>query len=289
MRPSYPVSAVRRSVSFGWIVLSILTACGDVRVRQPPPEHPVSESDAWSRVRADVVRAHRCYRGWREYCVDDPATVDGVIQLVLDRHFDGTMPARDRDVDEVLQLAAVSWTRYQRKDGLRVVEDKIRDQYHDPTVDLVPGKGVSVRVGMPPGELVVLGDPARPDAPLGLKSALVDRGELATREIASLLRRYVEAYPDQPAIRLHLTVPGRGATVRKMDVRYYRDLDRVVIADLDEADRGWVSRPLGGDLDPFVEGRDSLHTSDLRACPLTPSGRPRCEGGLPSPGAALPD
>lgn len=259
-------------------LLAMLLACGDVTVPQPNIEEPVSEEEGWAHVRRALTRSRNCYRSWAEYCITDPKLLDAIVQHALDRHFDGRMPERRRDVDELTRDATLTYVRWLRTDeGIDALEERLHAYYEDPGVERVPGKGISVRVGMPPGRLSVVGDPRRPDPPIALTSPLVVRGEWDTREIARFLERYLAEYPDEPAVRLFVTLPRGHTGVRRLDIRYLRDLDRILVQDLDEPGTGWISEPVGGNLGPYRDGSASLHTSALSRCPVDAAGRPRCD------------
>lgn len=252
-----------------------LLACGDVSIPQPPPSDPVSEDEGWAYVRSATTRPRTCFRGWKEYCPVAPERVDALIQHQLDRHFDGRMPERRRDLEELTQESVTSWMRFQRSpEGRALVRERIEALYEDPPAEIVGGHGVSLRVGVPPGKVVVSGD--RFDAPMTVRSPHVVDGEWATPELARHLARAMQTWPDQPAYRLVVWIPrgGEGA-MRRMDIRYYRDLDRIVLAD-GATDGAWVSPELGGDPAPYLEGRLSLHTRGLQRCAVDDAGRPRC-------------
>ena len=258
------------------ILLVFLVGCfetGSTSGPQGAPDAPkMTQEQAWDDVRATLLDGRSCYRRMKTYCVDDPEYVDKHIQAQLDRLFNGQMPVRPRDVVELGRKAQLAYATHQRTpEGAALVQAQLEAYYAEPDADIVEDRGVNVRMGLVAGKLTSVPGQSDSQRRLELTSARVDRGELSTIELATQLTRWLEAFPDQPAVRLSVQVPD-GKDVRVFDIRYIREEGQLDVRDAKRGKVGW--RAMAPDLAPYLAGQGSLHSSDITACTAEKMGAP---------------
>ncbi len=261
-------------------LILILLACGDADTQSEPdlPEYrPIPLEEASVFVRERLMDGSACFAGNARYCVDDADFVTAHIQAVLDERFDGVMPDRRRDLLEVSRRAKITYEaeqftfRYVRK-----IEAMVRENYYEPITKEVPGKGVSVALGVPPGQLTVV--QAEHSYQLELKSPFIEDGALSTAEAARLLSYYQEHFADAQAIQLKVSLPQVEQAPRSLDYRLGSERRRVVIRVADREGELWRSAPVR-DWSPYASGEASLALADLQHCRERPdSPKLDCEG-----------
>jgi hypothetical protein len=245
-----------------------LLACGDVvpsaGSKTPPKPVDLTPEQAWTEVRSSLLDGRSCFRRMSAYCVDDPEYVDGHIQVQLDRLFDGEMPVRARDVAELGRKTQLAYATHQRTvEGAALVQAEVEEYYAEPDTNIVEGKGVNIRLGLVPGTLVSVPGQSETLRKLELTTDRADRGEVSTVELATQLTKWLEAFPEEPAVRLSIQVPADDE-VRVLDIRYVRKSGHLDIR-LPTVPRAGF-RAIAPDLASYVNGEGSLHTSGLLRC-----------------------
>jgi len=253
-----------------WLLL-LLVACDvpyDVP-RVPVDAGPyVPPEEGWERAREDLVQARACLADVPVYCLLDDERIDEAIQADLDQHHHGLMPTNERWLTEHIGRARAEWNNTMKRDQ-QLVEDRVKENWRDPKVEMVRGRA-DVYLHVPPCDLRLRFGKWKG------RSTLVKRGELTTEVLVNQLTQWKQERPRANVIRLIVDVPQEPKGFDRMDIRWYVDRDEVVIY----RPRSKVAWTTGAeaDLQAYADGELSLHTSELMACPVKRVGaEPRCD------------
>lgn len=220
---------------------------------------PEETAEAWARARTELTEGEHCFAGRPEYCLTDPAFVDGAVQPRLDELYGGEMPPRKVHVESVIRAAAIRYKREtMRPENIAKVEELVKERYHDPKVTETADV-VSIDMGVVPGRLQ--GHPAT--LSLSVKtSEVMDRGEWTRSELERVLGGALSKYPDKKVVRVVVTVPSERG-LAPVSYRYIRASKTLVISDPQQGAR--TTKRLAGEAsltDPSV----SLRFFDLSPC-----------------------
>jgi hypothetical protein len=260
--------AVSRAARFAVFLLGLAVVAGCHR--RPPPEEVV---DGWALARKALTNGHECFASRADYCITDPAFVDGAIQPRLDELYGGEMPLRKVYADAVVREAVSQYRRALMKPpAIARVEELVRERYDNPKVSQ-EGDEVVIDMGVVPGKIVP--SPATLSLRL-LSSDLVENGSWKESEARRALASFAKKYPDKARVRVRVTIMTPRGMVPET-FRYLRGDHRVVV-ELDGAAR--TTKPLdGGDealataplaLEGLEPCKGPSSPPDAFACPLLP-------------------
>jgi hypothetical protein len=202
------------------LVTVCLTACGG---REIPPEERVD--DGWALARKTLTGGESCFAGRAEYCITEPAFVDGPIRVRLDELYGGEMPKRRAHVEATIRNAAILYKKAQLKpENVAIVSELVKEHYFNPGV-VTSDDQVSIDLGVVPG---VLEPRATTSSLLMVSSEYVHGAEWVAKERAIRLGEYIGKYPDKPIVRVAVTLP-LGDQLETFSYRFIRADGRVVV------------------------------------------------------------
>lgn len=188
--------------------------------RKPPPDQLVK--DGWGEVRAELTSGKHCFAEEPDYCVTEPAFVDGAIKPRLDALYGGEMPLRRAHVEATKRASALAYKRAQMTpEAIALIEANVDARYQAPKIDVGETR-VTVDFGVVPGRLA-----AHPGA-LELtmdESPLAENGAWLEGEARLELTRFAKQYPEVTLLRLVVSVPtkvGLGRFVYRLDRAHHR-------------------------------------------------------------------
>lgn len=219
---------------------------------------------ALGMAREAVTKDRRCYDNNPAFCPNDAAQIDKLIQGVLDEKFQGRMPSKPFDVKHVGQLATGAYQKWLVSDeGRRIVEALVRSAWEMPTVKETGGD-VLVAMSVLPCRLSTKLRTTDTLTCLEPDASLLDRGQPATHIVAELLDRHANSYPNAASLTVTIPMPGESSRIT-WQYRYDRKAGQVVVGKKSDPPTFARKAPVqNGDFGPYLSGRASLHTLDLK-------------------------
>lgn len=216
----------------------------------------LSDSDR-AALRAAVSAQVAPLAGRKEYAVTDAAFLDPLIDAALAATTGGRAPATDKERADVVAAAGSSlYHKLQERDGLAQLEALTARRYGSPVVTR-NGDAVVVDAGIPPGQLSLVRGKV-----FLWNSPVVKDFQWSGAEAARLIAAAAAQHPDAKTVEALVTIPTRDG-VNVWRYVYDRAADRIRVYVPTWRDRIYQTEPLGGDLQPYIDGKKSLAYQDL--------------------------
>jgi len=236
-----------------------LVACGASK--------PDVDVDGWKLARAALVDGDSCYADKAAYCITDQAFVDAAIQSTLDFRFDGEMPKKKKDVEQVIRSARVRYYDAMREpEQLAKITELVASYYAAPEVDASDPELVNVDLGALPGELAIRG---RVDTIVLADSPLIESFWWSGAEAGRVLAKYANAHFDKDVVRVELLIPKESS--KRLVYRYFRGRNRVVFGEYGETSV-YVTPEVPGGLEAMAAGKLDLGPGVRNMCSKPRSG-----------------
>lgn len=271
-----------------WLVVSCLLAVPSCKRASNEPV------DGWAAVRAELfeesggkshpedTRATNCFLSRPAYCIRDQATLEAIVQPLLDEHFKGKMPSKSADVRRLAKQVVSAYRKYYRTaEGMTAVQALLRARYDEPVVTTKDGT-VTLDHGFLPFEI---GIGSRGEVRVQ-RSDVIEGGTWKASALGAKLKAAAAAHPDAKVLHLEARIPtdsGRGTSLSGEPIHVWHRLGtrRLVMADSEarSATRHIATLPADG-LAALAAGQVSLSKESLTPC--YPAKRGMGEGDTPN-------
>jgi hypothetical protein len=235
----------------------------DVRRASKEPQTATAPKDrgneaSWQRARDVLIDdEHNHFRGDPYYSIDDPNLIDPILQRILDRKYDGTMPEGTTAIKRVSRRAMGSYAALNHSEaGLVFLQQRIDERYLNPPTS-IDGNQLIADFDTAPGKL----EERRPNVWAVAQSPVVQGESWKTKDAAEALQRLGSKH-EQTVIIAKIRIP-LGTRHRFWEYRWIRHQERIALKRGDVPNWVWVADVPGGDWAPFISGERSLLPKDM--------------------------